>query len=112
MLGLNFLPKAAGHAASGAALDLDLIDNHPTPAQISDMQEGMLMDATLQALLRGHARVSVGGNCGAMEAVIPQTKQTGQFVQDGLRQHVPWRVYRGGQRPDAFKAASGTPQDP
>ena len=77
LLGLNFVPKAAGHAASGAALDLDLIDNHPTTDQIKDMREGMLMDSTLQALLRGHARVSVGGDCGVMEAVVPQTTQTG-----------------------------------
>ncbi len=37
----------------------------------------MLMDTTLQALLRGNARMAVGGDCGQMEAVIIQNKQTG-----------------------------------
>jgi hypothetical protein len=77
LMGLNFIPKAAGIAASGAALDLDLVSQLPTDDQAKAMQLGMLMDSTLQALLRGHARVSVAGDCGEMEAVIPQTKQTG-----------------------------------
>ncbi len=77
LMGLNFIPKAAGLAASGAALDLDLISQLPTEGQAKAMQLGMLMDTTLQALLRGNARVSVGDDCGEMEAVIPQTKQTG-----------------------------------
>jgi hypothetical protein len=77
LMGLNFIPKAAGHAASGAALNLDLIKDHPTNDQIAAMTQGMLMDSTLQALLRGNARMGVGGDCGVMEAVIPQTKQTG-----------------------------------
>jgi len=85
MLGLNFIPKGAGHAASGAALDLDLISQQPTEDQIKAMQAGMLMDSTLQALLRGNARVAVGGDCGTMEAVIPQTKQTGISPTDYRR---------------------------
>jgi hypothetical protein len=85
LLGLNFLPRAAGHAASGAALNLDLIDQHPSDDQIKAMQTGMLMDATLQALLRGHARVSVAGDCGAMEAVVCQTRQTGLSPDDYRR---------------------------
>ena len=42
----------------------------------------MLMDTTLQALLRGNARMGVGGDCGQMEAVIPQNKQTGLSRSD------------------------------
>lgn len=37
----------------------------------------MLRDATLQAILRGHARKSIDGDCGVMEVVIPQSRQTG-----------------------------------
>jgi hypothetical protein len=77
LLGLNFTPKAAGHAASGAALDFNLKDEHPTEEQINDMQRGMLMDATLQALLRGNARNGVDGDCGLMEVIIPQSKRNG-----------------------------------
>jgi hypothetical protein len=77
LLGLNFVPRAAGHATSGAALNLDLRAHHPTEDQIKAVQDGMLMDATLQALLRGNARIGVDGDCGVMEAVIPQTRQTG-----------------------------------
>jgi hypothetical protein len=82
LMGLNFLPKATGYAACGAALDLNLIDEHPTEDQIKGMQWGMLMDTTLQALLRGNARMGVCGDCGQMEAVIPQTKQTGLSRSD------------------------------
>lgn len=77
LLGLNFVPRAAGHAASGAALDLDLKRDHPTEDQIREIQAGMLMDSTLQAVLRGNARMGVDGDCGQMEVVIPQTKQSG-----------------------------------
>jgi hypothetical protein len=45
----------------------------------------MLMDCTLQALLRGNARMGVDGDCGVMEAVIPQTKQTGLSEADYRR---------------------------
>jgi hypothetical protein len=85
LLGLNYLPKAAGHAASGAALDLNLKDEHPTDAQIRAMQSGLLMDSTLQALLRGNARIGVDGDCGVMEAVIPQTNQAGISEEDYRR---------------------------
>jgi hypothetical protein len=77
MLGLNFIPKAAGHAASGAALDLNLKNEQPTEEQIRDVQRGLLMDSTLQALLRGNARQGEGGDCGVMEAVVFQTKIAG-----------------------------------
>jgi hypothetical protein len=77
LLGLNFIPKAAGHAASGAALGLDLKDEHPTEDQIRAMHRGMLMDATLQAVLRGNARNGEDGDCGVMEVIIPQSKQNG-----------------------------------
>jgi len=82
LLGLNFIPKAASHAASGASLNLDLKNDHPTEDQIKAMQRGLLMDSTLQALLRGHARMGVGDDCGVMEAIIPQTKQTGLSAGD------------------------------
>jgi hypothetical protein len=77
LMGLNFIPRAASHAACGAALDLDLKGEHPTEHQIAAMERGLLMDSTLQALLRGHARVSVNGGCGEMEAIIPMAKRTG-----------------------------------
>jgi hypothetical protein len=38
LMGLNFLPRPAGHAAAGAALDLDLVTEHPTETQIEDLQ--------------------------------------------------------------------------
>jgi hypothetical protein len=82
LLGLNFIPKAAGHAASGAALDFNLKDEHPTEDQIKDMQRGMLMDATLQALLRGNARNGVDGDCDVMEVVIPQSRRNGLTEQE------------------------------
>ena len=64
LMGLNFLPRPAGYAAAGAALDLDLLTEHPTEVQIGEMQDGMLKDATLQALLRGNARMGANGDCG------------------------------------------------
>jgi hypothetical protein len=77
LMGLNFLPRPAGYAAAGAALDLDLLMEHPTNGQIEAMRRGMLMDSTLQAILRGNARLGLNGDCGHCEVVIPQTKQTG-----------------------------------
>ena len=88
-MGLNFTPRAAGHATSGAALDLNLKDEHPTEAQIAETQQGMLMDCTLQALLRGNAQMGADGDCGVMEAAIPQTKQTGLSDADY------WRMFPG-----------------
>jgi hypothetical protein len=85
LMGLNFTPRAAGHASSGAALDLNLRDEHPTEDQIRETQQGMLMDCTLQALLRGNARMGVDGDCGVMEAMVPQTKQTGLSDADYRR---------------------------
>ncbi|MBV8853594.1 MAG: hypothetical protein JOY91_09345, partial [Sinobacteraceae bacterium] len=77
LLGLNFQPRALSHAASGAALDLNLLDAHPTEAQIDEMQRGLLMDSSLQAILRGTARHGVNGDCGGMTVILPQVKQTG-----------------------------------
>ena len=81
LMGLNFIPKAASYAASGAALNKPMRTtdptDHPTEVQVEDMRVGMLRDATLQALLRGNARMGVDGDCGTMEAVIPQVRQTG-----------------------------------
>ncbi len=41
------------------------------------MRDGMLMDATLQAILRGHARMGSEGRCGDCEVIVFQTKQRG-----------------------------------
>lgn len=86
LMGLNFVPRAASVAASGAALDKSMRtadpDDHPTKAQVDDMRVGMLRDATLQALLRGNARRGRNGDCGVMEAVIPQVLQTGLSDDD------------------------------
>ena len=81
LMGLNFLPPAASYAASGAALDKPMRTNdpadHPSEEKVEAMRVGMLRDATLQAILRGHARKSIDGDCGVMEVVIPQSRQTG-----------------------------------
>jgi hypothetical protein len=50
--------------------------------QIAETQHGMLKDATLQTLLRGNARMGANGDCGEMEAIIPQTRQTGLSKDD------------------------------
>ena len=85
LMGLNFLPRPVSMAASGAALDMSPVDQLPSDIQVQTMRVGMLMDSTLQALLRGNARMGVGGDCGDMEAVIPQTKQTGISLADYRR---------------------------
>jgi hypothetical protein len=81
LMGLNFVPRAATYATSGAALNKPMRTadpaDHPTEQQVDDMRTGMLRDTTLQAILRGHARMGVDGDCGEMEVVIPQVKQTG-----------------------------------
>ena len=82
LMGLNFVSQATGWAASGAALNLNLIDEHPTEDQIAEMRRGMLMDATLQAILRGNARRGIGGDCGEMEAVVVQDPRTGLSAMD------------------------------
>lgn len=86
LMGLNFMAPAASYAASGAALDKPMRSNepsdHPTAGQVEAMRVGMLRDATLQAILRGHARLGCDGDCGACEVVIPQTKQTGLSRSD------------------------------
>lgn len=84
--GLNFLPPSAAYAASGAALAKPMRSNdandHPSPVQVRDMERGMLRDSTLQAVLRGAARMGVSGDCGVMEAVILQAPQTGLTGDD------------------------------
>lgn len=81
LTGLNFLPVTATHAASAAALNKPMRtadpSDHPSPEQVEAMRLGMLRDSTLQAILRGNARLSVEGDCGPMEALIFQTRQTG-----------------------------------
>ena len=88
LMGLNFLPRAASYAASGAALEKPMRTNdpsdHPTPDQVDEMRTGMLRDATMQAILRGNARMGVNGDCGHMEAVVPQVRQTGLSEADYL----------------------------
>lgn len=79
--GLNFLPESAAYAASGAALNKRMnttaAADHPSADQVKEMERGALRDSTLQAVLRGAARMGVDGDCGVMEAVIPQAPQTG-----------------------------------
>lgn len=85
-MGLNFVPRAASYAASGAALNIPMrtsnAADHPTTGQVEDMRVGMLRDATLQAILRGNARMGVDGDCGVCEVVIPQVRQTGLSEDD------------------------------
>lgn len=86
LMGLNFVPRAATYATSGAALNKPMRtanpSDHPTEDQVDEMRTGMLRDTTMQALLRGHARMGMDGDCGEMEAVIAQTKQTGLTEAD------------------------------
>jgi hypothetical protein len=56
--------------------------DHPTERDATEMRIGMLRDRTLQAILRGNARMGVAGDCGVMEVVIPQTLQTGLSDDD------------------------------
>lgn len=84
--GLNFMPAAAAYAASGAALGKPMntaaVEDHPTGEQVKDMERGMLRDSTLQAVLRGAARMGIDGDCGRQEVVIPQAPQTGLSTAD------------------------------
>ena len=79
--GLNFLPESAAYAASGAALGKPMNSaaaaDHPSVEQVKAMERGALRDSTLQAVLRGAARMGVDGDCGRQEVVIPQAPQTG-----------------------------------
>ena len=79
--GLNFLPESAAYAASGAALSKPMnttaADDHPSADQVKEMERGALRDSTLQAVLRGAARMGVDGDCGRQEVVLPQAPQTG-----------------------------------
>ena len=89
LMGLNYLPRPAAHAAAGAALELPMSTNnpedHPTLVEVEAMRRGMLRDSTLQAILRGHARKSAGGDCGVMTAVVPQVRQTGLSETDYMQ---------------------------
>lgn len=77
LTGLNFPPRTASYAASGAALNKSMKApgdaDQPTKAQVAEMLDGIIRSATFQAILRGHARQSVGGDCGVMEVIIFQT---------------------------------------
>jgi len=55
LLGLKLPPQVGRHAASGAALDFNLKDEHPYRSPDQTHATWMLMDATLQAVLRGNA---------------------------------------------------------
>jgi hypothetical protein len=76
-MGLYYTPHALHVAATAAADELDLLRHSPTADDVREMRDGMLMDATLQAILRGHARMGSGGRCGDCEVVVFQTKQKG-----------------------------------
>jgi hypothetical protein len=76
-MGLHYTPHALHVAISAAAEELDLLRHSPTANDVREMRDGMLMDATLQAILRGHARMGSGGRCGECEVVVFQTKQKG-----------------------------------
>lgn len=84
--GLNFLPKSAAYAASGAALGRSMktedAKDHPTSKDVWEMERGMLRDSTLQAILRGAARIGVDGDCEPQEVVIPASPQTGLTDDD------------------------------
>lgn len=82
LIGLDYPPGGFAHATSGAAQDLDLVDNHPTRTQVEEVYRGMLLDRTLQPALRGAARLSVNGDCGAMELVVFQSKRHGLTRQE------------------------------
>lgn len=86
LMGLNYLPSVAVHAAAGAMLDLTMRSSdpsdHPSKHEVVEMRRGMLRDSTLQAILRGNARKGVNGDCGEMVAVIPQTRQLGLSEND------------------------------
>jgi hypothetical protein len=77
LMGLHYTPHALHVATTAAAEELDLLRHVPTADDVREMRDGMLMDATLQAVLRGHARMGSGGRCGDCEVVVFQTKQKG-----------------------------------
>jgi hypothetical protein len=77
LMGLHYTPHALHVASTAAADDMDLRRHTPTSTDVSDMRDGLLMDATLQAILRGHARMGSGGRCGDCEVVVFQTRQKG-----------------------------------
>lgn len=82
LMGLDFPAGAVAHATSGAAQDLDLINDHPTQRQLDDVNHGILLDRTLQPGLRGAARVSNAGDCMPMELVVFQSPQSGLAYSD------------------------------
>ena len=86
VLGLDYQPPAAHRASAGAALQLPMNSSdpsdHPTGAKISRRQIGGLRDSLLQAVMRGHARVGLAGDCGAMEVVVVQSPRSGLSKAD------------------------------
>ena len=78
LMGLNYTSDAVNVATTAAAQDLDLLTSNPSAEDIvDDMKDGMLMDHTLQAVLRGHGRLGANGQCGECEVVVIQTKSKG-----------------------------------
>ena len=81
LMGLSFVPSTVSYAASAAAQDLPMRTadpgQHPSHADVAAMGSGMLRDTTMQAILRGHARMGSDGDCGVMQAVVIQSPQTG-----------------------------------
>ena len=85
VMGLNFLAGGAPYAAAGAALGRRMQSNEDQPGALdvaARMRAGQLRDSTLQAVLRGKARLGIDGDCGPMEVVILQSHQTGLREQD------------------------------
>ncbi len=87
LMGLNFVPGPAAYAASGAIQDLSMLtaEEQPTNDDVQEIRVGSLRDSTLQAILRGNARLCQNGDCGPMTAVIPQVLQSGISYGDYRR---------------------------
>jgi hypothetical protein len=88
LMGLHYTPHPLHVATTAAADDMDLLRHTPTPSDVADMRAAMLMDATLQAILRGHARMGSGGGCGECEVVVFQARQKG-LTEDQWRKMFP-----------------------
>lgn len=86
LMGLNFVSPVTTYADSSALLNKQMRsehpDEHPSREQLEDLRRARLKDTVLQAVLRGAARKGFAGDCGTMEVVIPQSKQTGLSVAD------------------------------
>ena len=64
---------------------MDLLETIPVETDIAEMRDGMLMDATLQAILRGHGRMGAYGECGECHVVVVQTHQKGLTAEQYRR---------------------------